>query len=516
MSEKREDDVSNTSSAYDTMKPRWELIDTLLGGTEAMRAAGEKYLPRYSAEAPEVYNSRLAKATLLNRTEQTLGSLVGTVFEDEVTLDEDVPAQVRDFEEDVDSLGSDLTTFAHRWFRTAMAKAYAGVMVEIPPPAQKADGTPQTLADDAAQGRRPYWCLLKPESIIAMYTEVVDGTERITHIRLLEETIERVGFSEALVRRIRVLEPGTWALYKGEPAQANQKQKFVLEDAGNTGLDFVPVVVYYTQRDGVGLGKPPLTDLAYLNVEHWQSKSDQRNCLSVARFPILAGSGVEVGGGEDGPDQEVAIGPNRWLTTSSPDGKWYYVEHTGAALNAGQTDLDKLEEQMASFGAQFLAKKPGGQTATARALDSAEAMSDLEAMALLFKDALETLLEYTALVGKYGTDGGTVTMRTQFDQLVTNPEDLKALQEARRGKDISRIALLDEYKRRGILSAEYDAEEDQGLIDEEAPAGGDLLSMFPGMKPVPGAPSPGKPPQNGPVPNNGPAPVPAPAPKPTP
>jgi len=34
--------------------------------------------------------------------------------------------------------------------------------------------------------------------------------------------------------------------------------------------------------------KPPLLDLAWLNVEHWQSASDQSNILHVARVPICS------------------------------------------------------------------------------------------------------------------------------------------------------------------------------------------------------------------------------------
>ena len=56
---------ATTSAAYDTMAPRWHLIETLLGGTEAMRAAGETYLPRHSEETDKGYEERLSAAVLL-------------------------------------------------------------------------------------------------------------------------------------------------------------------------------------------------------------------------------------------------------------------------------------------------------------------------------------------------------------------------------------------------------------------------------------------------------------------
>ena len=73
------------------------------------------------------------------------------------------------------------------------------------------------------------------------------------------------------------------------------------------------------------VGELPLLDLAWLNIAHWQSSSDQRHVLTVARFPMLAGSGVP-------ENTNVVVGPDRMLTTPNADGKFYYVEHTGAAI----------------------------------------------------------------------------------------------------------------------------------------------------------------------------------------
>src|SRR5690606_23373074 len=143
------------------------------------------------------------------------------------------------------------------------------------------------------------------------------------------------------------------------------------------------------KRTGLMECKPPLADLAHLNVEHWQSKSDQRNVLTVSRFPILAAAGVPA-------DQKVTIGPNNFLTTDDVQGKWYYVEHTGAAIAAGQTDLESLEDQMATYGAEYMRKRPGDETATGRALDSAESSSYLAATVRDFQDCVELAMQYTA------------------------------------------------------------------------------------------------------------------------
>jgi hypothetical protein len=474
--------------------PRWEMISTLLEGTESMRCAKEKYLPRYDNESVRNYQNRLDRATLLNMTEQTLDTLAGKPFREEMQLGDDVPTAIVDLAEDIDKQGTNLQAFCLAWFRDAWAKGFSHVLVDhdIAPSLVDEQGAPvlRTLADDRTDDLRPYWVHIRPECVIAAYGEMVAGREVLSHVRILEQTVERNGWGEAVRTRVRVLEPGLWQLWM--PVDKEMKE-WVVESEGATDLDFVPLVTFYAgKRVALMDAKPPLLDLAYLNVAHWQSTSDQRNVLTVARFPILAASGLSA-------DQKVTIGPNNFLTTENADGKWYYVEHTGAAIKSGQVDLQSLEDQMASYGAEYLRKKPGDETATAAALDSAEATSYLESTVKGFKDCVELAMQYTADWLKLGEDeGGSVEIKMESEIQDADAPELDTLNKARVAKDISRVAYLQELKRRGILSEDYDIEDDQDILDNEAK---DAMDMFaqgqgtgivpavPGAPPVPGDPA---------------------------
>ena len=46
---------ATTSDAYDRMMPMWQKVEDLLGGTEAMRAAGDRHLPRHPEETDDAY-----------------------------------------------------------------------------------------------------------------------------------------------------------------------------------------------------------------------------------------------------------------------------------------------------------------------------------------------------------------------------------------------------------------------------------------------------------------------------
>ncbi len=464
---KKEATPATPSSAYEYMKPDWDLVNALLGGTKAMREAGETYLPKHRREYSDDYKERLETNVLVNYFEWTLEGLVSKPFAEAPKFDK-VPSEIEKHMDDIDLQGNDIVVFLRNWFREGYAKAFSHVLIEFPRVQAREDGQPRTLEDDRKDGLRPYWVHVCPENIVFAHAEMINGVETLTHVRILEEETVVDGWEEKTIQRIRVLEPGRTQLW------IVKDKKWTKEDEWETGLDFVPLVTFYSNgRESVMKAKPPLLDLAHMNVTHWQSSSDQRNCLTVARFPLLAGSGVS---SEDA--DALVVGPNRLLTTTAPDGKFYYVEHTGAALTAGQKDLEALEGQMAAYGATYLKEQTGTQTATARALDSAEAISPLKATTLVFADAVEQALDMHAAWMKLES-GGEVEFNTEFGLTMGDQAGLDVLFKTRQAKDISRSAYLDELKRRALLKGDFDAEADQELLDEEAANGMPSLDLDP-------------------------------------
>jgi hypothetical protein len=451
-------DPSSTSIAYDYMAPKWDMIGCVLGGTATMREAGTAYLPQHPHESLDNYKSRLGTATLLNLTEITLESLVGKPFSELVVLN-DAPPEISELAKDVDLQGNNLHVFCRQWFREGVAKSFCHVLVDRPRLAPVI-GRERTLADDLEDSNRPYWTVIPPENVLFIQYAKMGGGHVPVHVRIQEELIERVGYTEVCIRQIRVLEPGTWTIFR-EVKQKNGQVVWSKYDADVTGIDYIPFVTFYANGSS-SVGKPPLEDLAFLNIRHWQSTSDQTNILTVARFPMLA-----VSGAHDTPGKDVmTIGPRQLLATRAENGKYYYVEHNGKAIQAGAADLEKLEQDMASYGAEFLKKRPGGATATARALDSAEATSPLQDMTIRFMDAVDTLLWMTSDWMGVSTDS-TVTITTDFGPEDIKDVDLRTLAEMRRNRDISRVGYIGELKRRGAIAETFDEEEDIKLLQTE-------------------------------------------------
>lgn len=481
MADKDEDKGPATpSTVWEVMIPKWTMISTLLGGTQAMREAGTIFLPMHGGESQSNYDERLATTTLLNMVELTLDSLVGKVFCEPLKINDDVPNEIKALLSDIDLQGNNVSVFGREWFREGFAKGFADVYIDIPIPKTE-PGKPRTKEDDNRERRRPFWSLLSPENVIFRLVEVVDGREMLTHVRVLETEVSRDGWGEVTKQRVRVLEPGTWSLWelrerKNKKGKGTGKKEWVQIDNGESGLDVIPIVTFYTNRQGAGFAKPPLEDLAFLNVRHWQSTSDQNNILTVARFPILA-----VAGTSDQAAEAITIGPRHILSTKREQGRYYYVEHTGAAIAQGWADLADLENQMANYGAEFLRKAPGNQTATARALNSAEATSPLQDAAARFIESINNALSLTAKwLRLSGEKGGTLEItanlkpdpnegemfKTLVDAFKEGAIDAEELRQALRERNVlGEVTRL--IKRTGLQSATVMAAEAKKMIAEK-------------------------------------------------
>jgi len=452
---------ATTSFNYDIMAPRWSKIDALLGGTETMRAAGVDYLPQHDNEANATYDERLAATTLFNATELTLNTWVGKPFSEPITILDDTTPELVNLFDDLDLQGNNIDVFARNWFKSGIAKAFSHVLIDFPKAMARADGKARTLDDDRKENLRPYWIQIEPERVLFMASEMVNGQEMLTQVRILDHVVELDGFAEVITPKIRVLTPGQVDTYKKAKRKRGGKDVWQLESTETYDLGFIPFVTFYADRQDLMLGKPPLDDLADLNITHWQSSSDQRATLTVARFPILA-----LSGGVD-EKNKLTVGPRKWLYSPDPQSKFYYVEHKGMALKSGRDDMKDLEEQMARYGADYMKKRVSGETATGRVLDAAEATSPLQDATNRFQDSVNTALAMTAeWLAKEFTGG--VQIHNDFGPESDEMEGLKPLTEARKNRDISRKTYLSELKRRDVLPEDFDIDEELGNIEQEA------------------------------------------------
>ena len=88
-------------------------------------------------------------------------------------------------------------------------------------------------------------------------------------------------------------------------------------------------------------------------------------------------------------------------------------------------------------------------------------------MTVRFMDAVQTALAFTAVWMRLES-GGSVLISTEFGPEDALTQDLAALRDARKERDISRTQHLIELKRRAVLRDDFDLDQNQAELDEES------------------------------------------------
>lgn len=456
--------------AHQKMSRNWSIVRDVGEGTLRLREAGSLYLPAEKAEKSEAYQIRLDRAILFNAFDRALHSLVGMVFRKEPTLGPDVPEQMRGREatdeadeiegqlEDCDQAGTYWTVFAKELFTDAMRDGHSFLMVDAPPYPVRADGQPPTLLDLENANWRPYWVRYDASQAVNWRT---DSKGRLQQITFEERTWEADGeFGEAEVYRYRVLRPGSWQLFRKVKDPKTNKDTLILEAEGKTPLSEIPVAVVYTRKTGALTSKPPLLDLAIINLAHWQKYSDYSIGLHLT-IPVLC-----IKGGN--PSQKIEYIGHYSAFRLAPDGDLKYAEPTGAGLAPQRTDLIDLEEKMAVLGAAMLVKKtPTPKTATEELLSHVKEESDLATAARSLKDCLEQGLKFWAQYLRLPS-GGSVTLGATVEELMLSPEEIRAFGEMVTNRIVSKRTVREVLKEADKLPETFDEQEELRRLESES------------------------------------------------
>lgn len=448
-------DVRTESAAVSEMGQHWPMIRALLGGTSAMRAAGKLYLPQWPNEDRESYDARLKTAVLYPAFARTVEVLAGKPFSKRLTLNEDTPPRIAEWMEDADMQGRNLHTFAADVMTDCMAYGISGVLVDYPTVSNV-----RNLAEERAANARPYFTRYAPGTVLGWRTARTNGSTKLTMLRLLEVVCEDDGeFGQKEVEQVRVLRPGSWQIWR-KVETGNGKSEWAMYDEGINTLPEIPFVFFYGKREGFGMGHAPLLELAHMNVEHWQSYSDQQTITHVARVPILAIIGAE-------SETEITVGAKS--AVKLPHGAdMKFVEHSGAAIAAGKDSIDDLEERMRSAGAELLVIKPGQITATQTRSEDDGNKCTLQSIVEGVEDALDQCLQFAAMwVGE--AEGGNVSLHKDFGAGTLSDASAQLVLTMQQGGLISRQTAIKEQQRRGILSPDLDADDEAERVAEDGP-----------------------------------------------
>lgn len=373
-------------------------------------------------------------------------------------LTEDVAPSIEAAKDNIDLQGNDLHTFWQECDTMALRDGGCGILVEFP----RFDSSIQSNADFLESSRRPYLVAVDRRDILNWRLEYVNGQARILQVTIQERRLESDGLLGVKEQTYyRVLVPGAWAIFK--ISESGGKWTAVQLESGKTSLDVVPLVWYSVSESKLFEGKPPFLNLAQLNIEHFQKRSQLNEVLRKCNLPVPVRKGLIKNATDLKNLPPLVIGPNSVLDIPT-DGDFYFAEPSGTAIAATQQDLEKLEAAMDRVSLAFLTGGEVQRTATEVVLDSAQTQASLRGMSRRKASCAQAVF---ALWTKYTNEavGGSINVNESILQVPLAPQMVDRIASLAEKGLISKQLLLTLLQRGKIISSDINIEDEIAITE---------------------------------------------------
>ena len=440
--------VDDPNITWQNQEPHWILIEALMGGTFEMRSKHRRYLPQEPRELDDSYDNRLARSVCPPFYQRLERMLAGMLTRKPVRLN-DVADVIREQLFDVDLQGNDLNIWTYETTRKVIRYGHCGVLVDAP----------------ADANGRPYWVTYTPREILGWRTELKDGEQKFSQLRLLEKVFEPDGlYGEKEIEQVRVLTPGQFEIHRKDSETGDYK----LFDEGSTSLSEIPFSVAYSNRVNLMESRPPMEDIAELNLKAYQVQSDLDNQLHISAVPMLAFYGFPQS------SEEVSAGPGEAIAFPA-EGRAEYIESKGTSYKAQFDRLHQLEAQINELGlAAVLGQKLSAETAEAKKIDRSQGDSTMQVVAQQVQDLIDNSLQFHAQYLNNNQAGSSFVNR-DFLASRLDPQEIGSLLQLFTSGTITQETLLKQLHEGEVLGDEFVVEEELeatkmgGLIEMEQP-----------------------------------------------
>lgn len=476
-SKAKETTVRTPNYTFACMSSTWTDVDTVRGGTQAMREAGEAYLPQEPAEGKDAYAARLSRTTLSPLYKWLVRAFAAMILRKPIKISNTGGLSESEFRaiaghhpeegeqgeatvghlEDLDHKGSDFQQLAFEWLCEAIHYGIAALEVSYPNTETK------TLADE--QGLQPRWSVYPATKILALR-----GGSSLEQVRLLQYVEEADGdWCDRIVEQVMVYrydDAGalTWQAWRESDDDEGEwypSDEGVLEMAGDAPV--IPVVALYSDRKG-RIVPPPMLEVLYLNIRHYQVSADiDQNChLAAMNRLFIFGESAENMGEIGAVDEAVCI-PN-------PDARAEWLAAKIEAFEPNNKRLDQLETQMLRLGlGAMTAQKNVGESAESKRLDRTQGDSQLAVLAQNLQSALNQALKvHCAFIGIDPAQAPTAEVSRDFDLTQMDASMLSAWTGALNASGLSRRTFWEILERGEVgLPESWNPDLEQKRLDEE-------------------------------------------------
>ncbi|MEI7733547.1 MAG: DUF4055 domain-containing protein [Verrucomicrobiota bacterium] len=477
--------VNTTHPEYDLMAATWSRARDIMGGEDAIKAAGEKYLPKLESQSDEEYQAYKARAVFFNATARTLAGYVGMIFRKPpyIKLPESNSAlgkAMAEFNNDADMLGTSLYGYSKQVVSEVVSVGRCGTLVDW-------QGDVES---------RAYAALYRAEEILNWRVERVNGRSIATLVVLHEpEGGERNSadlFDATAGEQIRVLRldrtngiDGTnavrcvvdiWRPKKDAKGKGGKSEWELVETRVplrlGKPLPLIPFVFHGPENSRPAVARIPLDDIIPENLGHYRMDADYKHGLHYTALPTAYVSGFD-------KDAKLKIGSSVAWSTETTGATAGFLEFTGQGLTSFERALDHAERLMAVMGSRLLeGQKKVAETAEALQIRQSGEDSILSSVATSISESLTHVVRWVYWWNSTEENPEDITdqqalldLNTDFRTHGMAATEVTALVAAWQAGAISQDTMFELFRRSEILPDGRGNDEEKGLIAMSARGG---------------------------------------------
>lgn len=472
--------VTDLHVQYSNRASQWERCRDSFEGTDAIKSRTTMYLPRLGGQRTEEYEAYLLRAMWYGATGRTVLGLTGSVMRKPPKVE--APEALLTHFDDITLTAMDLPTFAGLLVQEVLTLGRLGILLDMP-------------KGVTGETPRPVWVKYDAEQITNWRWEDINGRRQLTLVVLREEYENSSVdiFQRTCIYRYRVLliVGGVYMVRLYENIGENQAwyitEELTPQVRGAT-LDYIPFTFINAMNLNAEVYKPPLLDLADVNLSHFRSSADLEHGRHFTALPTPYITGAP-------KETSLKIGSSVAWAIPSHEARVGMLEFTGAGLGALEKALESKERMMAVLGARMLEEqKRAVEAAETHTIRQSGESSLLASIANMVSAGMTLVARWHA--NWLGTKEGnltTVQLNTDFYGTPLSSADLASLLQAFQGGAISYETLYYNLERGELTRPGILAEIERAQIENEAPM---LDLVNPGQQDQPPG-SPNSPPQKG-------------------
>lgn len=453
--------VDSKSIEYENREKDWGKVEVVKAGDEAIKDAGEIYLPMLGGQSQKEYNRYKERGTFFNATARTIEALTGAVMRKDPVVT--VPSLIEELLTNVTLSGLSFNDVVRLCVNNMISYGFYGILTDVP----------------VELSERPYMALYGAVDILNWRTTKIGGQD-VLSLLVLNESVEKESPKDPFVveadTQIRVftLEEGGLVvrLYQEIDVGKKGKEGWVMVDilpgvvdmhpmAKGKRLERIPFEFFGAMSNEPSPPRPPLLDLINLNIKHWQVSTDYYHGLHYCALPTPWAAGWPAG-------TDLYIGPGKAWISEDPNASAGFLEFTGQGLQAVEKALDRLENQMAVLGARMLERqKAGVEAAEALWIRASEDVATLNTIVGSAENGLANVLD-SMLSWMGGTEESSeVRLNRDFVSERLSPQEVTVLLQAVQAGKLSQDTFLYNLQMGEILPKGRTIDEEKDLIESE-------------------------------------------------